>query len=168
MDKQEQGTKRKQPADPYAERKKLTFEQAEGAEPLPTQLKLKEVSPALRAALWAVVLRSIDDAIHGDDWTRYYVGEPWHDILKENHIFRQHRMADEFTDEPRHVREELKTIFVSGDYVQIFGFLQFVIRHRRCPAGFAKLVEGSLKFAHAAYHVVEQTICPIGSEAERG
>jgi hypothetical protein len=30
--------------EPYADRKKLTFEQAEGAAPLPSQLKLKEIS----------------------------------------------------------------------------------------------------------------------------
>jgi hypothetical protein len=44
--------------DPYAERKKLTFEQAEGAEPLPTQLKLKELSPLLRSALWAASMKT--------------------------------------------------------------------------------------------------------------
>jgi hypothetical protein len=37
--------------DPYAERKKLTFEEAERAVPLPTQLKLKEISQELRAWL---------------------------------------------------------------------------------------------------------------------
>ena len=48
--------------DPYAERKKLSFEQAEGVEPLPAQLKLKEVSPRLRAALWRVVHDSLHEA----------------------------------------------------------------------------------------------------------
>ena len=40
--------------DLYADRKKLTFEHAEGAEPLPSQMQLKEVSPQLRAVLWRV------------------------------------------------------------------------------------------------------------------
>jgi hypothetical protein len=38
----------------YEDRKRLTFEQAEGVEPLPSQLELKEVSPELRARLWSV------------------------------------------------------------------------------------------------------------------
>jgi hypothetical protein len=37
--------------DPYADRRKLTFEQAESAAPLPSQLKLKEISRQLRASL---------------------------------------------------------------------------------------------------------------------
>jgi hypothetical protein len=41
--------------DPYADRKRLTFEQAEGVESLPAQLKLKELSPLLRSAIWAVI-----------------------------------------------------------------------------------------------------------------
>jgi hypothetical protein len=37
--------------DPHAERKRLTFEQAEGVEALPSQLQLKELSKQLRAML---------------------------------------------------------------------------------------------------------------------
>jgi len=39
--------------DPYADRRRLTFEQAEGAEPLPRQLQTKEVSQELRATTGA-------------------------------------------------------------------------------------------------------------------
>jgi hypothetical protein len=41
-------------------RKSLTFEQAERVEPLPTQPKLKELSPAFRAAAWDLILGSIE------------------------------------------------------------------------------------------------------------
>jgi hypothetical protein len=44
---------------PYELRKRLTFEQAEGVEPLPEQLKLKELSQQLRSALWRVVYDSL-------------------------------------------------------------------------------------------------------------
>ena len=46
---------REKPDDAYADRKALTFEQAEGIVPLPTQLLPKEVSQELSALLWAVV-----------------------------------------------------------------------------------------------------------------
>ena len=45
-------------ADEFDDRKKLSFEQAEGAAPLPSQLKLKELSQQLRAALWDLILQS--------------------------------------------------------------------------------------------------------------
>ena len=46
-------------ASEYEDRKRLTFEQAEGAEPLPSQLKLKEVSNELRALLWNIFFREL-------------------------------------------------------------------------------------------------------------
>jgi hypothetical protein len=48
--------------DPYAERRKTTFEQAEGAASLPSQLKLKEISQELRARLWGVIYRHLQAA----------------------------------------------------------------------------------------------------------
>jgi hypothetical protein len=42
-------------ASEYEDRKRLTFEQAEGAEPLPSQLELQEISPELRARLWSIL-----------------------------------------------------------------------------------------------------------------
>ena len=45
--------------DPLADRKRLTFEEAEGAEPLPQQLKLGKLSPLFRAAVWNIVFHSI-------------------------------------------------------------------------------------------------------------
>jgi AbiJ N-terminal domain 4 len=152
--------------DPLEARKRMTFEQAEGVEPLPTQLKLKELSPALRAALWAVVLESVQDCYHAEQFGSY-VGEPWASILKDYHIYRLHRMADTFSVSTKVVPHELKTIFEKGDYVKVFGFLQFVLRHSECPFRFAEAIEAALRFAHAAYRVVERrTIFPIGSEAE--
>jgi hypothetical protein len=53
-------------ANQYEDRKRLTFEQAEGAEPLSSQLKLKEVSPELRARLWAIFYRILAVASIGE------------------------------------------------------------------------------------------------------
>ena len=152
--------------DPLEARKRLTFEQAEGVEPLPTQLKLKELSPALRAALWAAVWRNVENAIRSDTFATY-VNEPWSGILKDYHIYRLHRMADEFSATPKFIQPELKRLFQSDDYVKVFGFLQFVIRHPKCPFRFGDEIENALRYAHAAYRVVEKTIFPIGSEAEK-
>ena len=48
--------------DPYADRRQLTFEQAEGVEPLPTQLDPKELSKQLRAIVWLLVYESLREA----------------------------------------------------------------------------------------------------------
>ena len=153
--------------DPLAERKRLTFEEAEGAEPLPQQLKLGELSPIFRAAVWNIVFHSIKNAVDRDGWTaRAEVGYPWDSILRFRHIYRLDSPVDEFSTAYKDVCAELKPLIWEGDYVQVLGFLQMVIRHPDCPQRFADLVNASLEHGHVAYRVVDQTIVPIGSEAE--
>jgi hypothetical protein len=61
--------------DPYAERKKLPFEQAEGAAPLPSQLKLQEISQELRARLWGVIHTHLAQATkHSEMWGDPFFG----------------------------------------------------------------------------------------------
>jgi hypothetical protein len=77
-----------------------------------------------------------------------------------------HRPADEFSNACKAVFAELKPLIWTGDYVEVLGFLQFVIRHRECPWIFAQAVNACLENAHAAYRVVDRTIIPIGSDTE--
>jgi hypothetical protein len=165
--KEEKSTRKdnKQPADPFAERRSLTFEQAEGVEPLPSQLGLKEVSPALRAAAWKLVLRSIQHHSHQQMYGRHVVN-PWKQILEDRHVYRLHRPIDEFSTDLGEIETELKPIFMAGSYVQILGFFAFVIAHPNCPYEFAERVNGVLNFAHSPYRVHERIIVPFGSAAE--
>jgi hypothetical protein len=151
--------------DGLEDRKRLTFEQAEAVEAPPTQLKLKELSPEFRAIAWAIVLDSIDESRQHDSYGTSVTGG-WKSILRERHIFRLHLPADEFDASYKVVVQGLKPLFMVGDYTKVLGFLQFAIRHPRCPNNFSDSVEGALAHARAAYRVVEKTIIPIASEAE--
>jgi hypothetical protein len=116
--------------DPLEARKRLTFEQAEGAEPVPSQLKLKELSPRLRALLWEVIFRSLErsrirNGRHDE------LLPPWEDIFYAMHVDREHRMADDFTNDFHVLLGATKTIFMGGDYVQVFGWIQHVLRSSR-------------------------------------
>ena len=152
--------------DPYAERKKLTFEQAEGAEPVPTQLKLKEISPRLRAALWRVVHDSLQQARLFPDYApAARLERPWVEILRDMYTYRYHRMT--FRNDADALIGEVQAIFNDGDYIAIFGWLQWVLRRQDCPYGFSDRIDSALRFGRAAYRVLEgKTIVPIGSDAE--
>jgi hypothetical protein len=154
--------------DPYAERKKLTFEQAEGKEPLPSQLRLKEISQELRARLWAVIYTLLDDATeHSSMGGDPYFGQPWESIFRYMHIYRDHAMADEFRNDARKLTLRVKQIFEKGDYVAIFGWLQFVLRLSTCPYQLADGIETALWRGRAAYRMINKnTIVPLGSDAE--
>jgi AbiJ N-terminal domain 4 len=157
----------KMATDGFEERKRLTFEQAEGVEPLPAQLKLKELSPEFRAIAWALFLESIDKGRQNDSFGTSVAGA-WKSILRERHIFRLHLPADEFDASYKVVLQHLKPLFMAGDYTKVLGFLQFAIRHPACPYQFEDHIDGALARARAAYRVVGKTIVPIGSEAELG
>lgn len=146
-------------------RRSITFEQAEGAEPLPTQLQLKELSRALRAALWNAVLSSIISASQDDGFGRY-ASDPWFTILKDEHVYRQHRMVDDFTSRLKVLQPALREEFESGSYIRVFGFLQYVIRHSKCPPGFPRAIDSALTWGHAAYRILDKTVFPKGSPAE--
>ncbi len=148
------------------ERKKLTFEQAEGIEPLPSQLKLRDVSPKLRAILWHEIHSYLSDAVESV-YGESYLDKPWSTILKDEHIYRRHRMADDFESDPAKLIRETRGVFEIGNFASIFGWLEFVLKHPACPPGFARDIDGTLRHCQAAYRVVEQTvICPIASDTE--
>jgi predicted metal-binding protein len=63
---------------------------------------------------------------------------------------------------------EVKAIFQYGEYSEILGFLQCVLRQANCPHDLPDNVEATLRLSRAAYSVIDRdTIIPIGSDAER-
>ena len=149
----------------YVDRKRLTFEQAEGAEPLRSQLKLKEVSNELRALLWNIFFRELGSEL--EEGGRY-LSEPIVTLLYEWHVKRQFKAADEFSPNYLDWVEKLKPVFMEGDYVEIFGFVQWALRHPFKPDQLEIEVDEALRASRAAYALFDRdTIVPIGSDAER-
>jgi len=153
----------------YLERRKLTFAQAEGVEPLPQPLKLKEVSNELRAILWDIFydeLKNSTDPLSGyspdNDLT-----DPMHSILRDHYVYELYGMADDFKNDFEHHRQRLRKLFEKGDNVSVFGFIQYVLRHRNCPDQLAENVNWALQKSRAAYTIVDgNTICPVASAEE--
>jgi len=156
-------------ANEYEERKRLTFEQAEGAEPLPSQLKFKEVSPELRARLWRIFhqwlsMTTINDSVIPG---RRYLEGPFVQLLYDWHVTRSFKAADEFSNSTAYWTSELKSMFMGGDYIKIFSFVQWVLRHNAKPRRLEIEVEDAFRASRAAYAVFDNdTIIPIGSDAE--
>lgn len=153
-------------SDPIIEaRKKLTFEQAEGAEPLPSQLKPKELTRELRARLWELVLGNIEGDVNS---FTYEIGGRWAGILQRVHVNHYGRMIDNFDTDLRRQKMTLRPIFEKGDYLKVFGFIQAVLRDRRCPENFSNRINQILTDCRSAYRVFDgDTIAPIASEEER-
>lgn len=145
----------------FSHRKGLTFEQAEGAAPLPSQLKLKEVSDGLKAKMWQLFYMSIDES--GGE----FIGDPWDSILRNHHVERLLKPVDTFSEWKSDAFSEVKEQLFNNNYISFFGFIQHVLRDRRCPPFIRQAVPAVLKMHRAAYRVVDgDTIAPFATEAE--
>jgi hypothetical protein len=136
---------------------------------LPSQLKLKEVSPELRARLWAIFLNLLQEQSSvGDHFDHQDIQDPFLKLLYDWHITRCFKAADEFTSSFDYWLEELKTVFMEGDYLRIFGFVQWVLRHKAKPYRLELEIDNALRKSRAAYAIFDDdTIIPVGSDAER-
>ncbi|MEQ1650298.1 MAG: hypothetical protein ABL898_17090 [Hyphomicrobiaceae bacterium] len=151
--------------DPYFDRKQLTFEQAEGIEPLPTQLALHEVSPHLRAALWEVVRDSLlNSTITGINMR--VVSKPWLEVLRVMHVERHHRLT-EFSELHSFHQKELRRIFEVGNSHAIYGLLQWLLRFPPPPIS-ARIINNTLLRCRSSYRVLGdgRTIIPLASLEE--
>lgn len=147
-------------------RREITFEQSEGAQPLPSQLALRQLSPELRALMWDVIYSNLI-ANRVVRYQKYCIGGWLFEVLKDYWVRRLHKMADEFDDNFSTAVVFAKQITVNGTYVKAFGFLEFVIRHPDCPEDFADAMDEALSDGRSAYRILDRdTIVPIVTEAE--
>ena len=147
---------------------KLTFGQREGVEPLPEPLALGEVSQQLRALLWQAFYESL---LEYRDYNRAsgnsYIGGPWRKILYDLHVKVCFQMADDFSPDFSFQRDIVRGICTNSGYVDLFNFIEFVLRnHDRVP-GFDLYIASALKNARAAYTLIDgDTIVPISTREE--
>ena len=156
------------PEDPYADRRNVSFSQAEGASELPRQLKPKEVSRELRTRLWTIIYFSIKPCCRftRDLYSRHVVQGPWIAILRQKHVQFDNRFIDDFENDADQACSDLKEIFEHGDYLAIFNFLQWLLQRANPPIKWEE-VNFVLKDCRAAYRVVDgDLIVPVASSED--
>ena len=152
-------------------RTKLTFSQAEGLAPLPSQLRLGELSPEFRSLLWAHLVDQFErTATRGQGFGSIdRLGAPWRKVLRDAHVILYHRPVDEFESGLKYAMQDYKHLVWHGEYNEIFDLIQFKMRHPDCPYHFASEVRSILRRSRAAYTVIDldsPSIIPIGSAEE--
>jgi hypothetical protein len=84
--------------DPLEQRKKISFEQAAGVAPMPSQLARGEISQAFRAELWSLVRKILEGHRDHTSLGTLFLKKPWSAILAEGHVRRDHQFDDFPTD----------------------------------------------------------------------
>ncbi len=150
-----------------AARKKMSFAQAEGAEELPSQLKRGEITPQMRSYLWAMIWESLKQCRRSTDWSGYYMDDPWRSILAAKHTVRDHKMADEFSNDADKLVADLKKTFSNGSCVEVLDLTEWILRRNACPSGLGSAIKTALEMSHSAYTVVDNdTVMPVSSPEE--
>ena len=150
--------------DQYEERKRLTFEQAEGLAPLPSQLNRTEITPVLRARFW-ILFNDIIERFSHFTLSAYYMTSPWDDIVRDEYVYRHGGFIDGETHRKVVAQERFKRIIQFGTYDELYGLIQFVLHHPKCPKFFAPSVQSILDEQRSAYRVIGgDTLVPIASD----
>ena len=144
--------------------RRLTFAQREFGAPMPQQMMRHEVTRGLRVKLFT----TLRDAIPVRDFNySMVVAEPWATILYDLHVEHFELMPDEWDDRWTLVEDALKRVFVDGTAEEIFGLLEFLLRHQGCPKRFAPAINSALESTQAAFRIVDgDTLVPYSSEEE--
>jgi hypothetical protein len=120
----------------------------------------------VRVLLWEVIYSNVRRSWSGGG--SGFLTRPWEKIFYDKHVYRDHQPADEFYNVAKNLVEGLKTVFLHGDYTQVLGFVQWLLRRPDTPYDMADRIEAALQESGAAYSVFDRdTIVPIGSDAER-
>lgn len=134
------------------DRDSLTFEQAEGVVPMRLPLGPGELSSELRALLWALLHEEVDRSTAPSSGRLL---EPWRTILADEFVLHRHGMIDDFPVLWQDCRPILRRLFGEGDYVEVFGFLEWILRDRQTPRTLAGRIDRVLRHARAAYRVLD-------------
>ena len=154
------------PFDDLASRKGLTFRQAEGLDPLPTQLQRTQVTQVLRARLWDLLYRHVTDPVRQVHLNSFgNIDLEWSYLLRQEYVERRGGMTHLFNSSLPYFVKEYAIIFQAKPYDEVFGLLQFLIQHG-APGAYVDELDAVLKFERAAFRIVDRTLVPVASEEE--
>lgn len=142
-------------------RRSITFEQAEGLEPLPSQLKLKEISPIIKARFWDSIYAKIEK------YQEYgYVSGPLKAVARAYAIERLNLLMDEWDGKPKTLAAYWKLHFLpQASYVDTLGFIEWYAR-RIDEIATDRFINNVLIHERAAYRFIDRSIVALASPEE--
>ncbi|KQQ73647.1 hypothetical protein ASF70_07495 [Rhizobium sp. Leaf321] len=145
-------------------RREISFEQAEGIVPLPSQLALKTTTRVLRARLWAAILSRVEaDQRKGN--LSISLGSKWEAIFRDYVVRRLGAFSDQANSTKDQLIATIRPSFEKDDYVAVLGTTEWLVR----SAGdqfFNNQVRHVLEDERSAYRLVDASIVPISSVEE--
>lgn len=144
--------------DELERRKELSFEQAEGLSPLPTQLSRDALPNVLRARITEVLHVHLIKAY--SQISQSYQA-PWSEILWDAHVRRFGNMPSTFENRRYPIVQFYEKFFATSKYGEFYGLIQWFLRHGKIPSLFCHHIDQVLEEERAAFRVIDKdTLMP--------
>ena len=132
-----------------SENRTLTFSQREGYEELPSTLRLGELPNVARTRIWNILYLCLD----GSREVGYsaLLGDPWEEILRDAHAWHLNLPLDEWNRRFDSVCSWLREIVEHAAFHHVFNLIEYIMRHRSCPAHFVAHMHLEFTSCHLAY-----------------
>ena len=149
------------------QRSELTFEQAEGLAPLPSQMALRTLSKPLRAFLLDKTISSIREEMYNSRMN-WQLGPDWENAYKSYHMKKgipSSSVDTTFT----YVDHALTKLFMEESYAKVLGAIEDFIKdlqNTHLKVFYMKSVSEQLERFQCAYRLNEGFICPVSTPEE--
>ena len=145
----------------------LSFSQAQGYEAIPGILKLEELPDEARMRIWNILYKHIEKDRNYGPVSSWIVGK-WAEIVKDLYSDFYSQPLDKWDSDFEHIVRALRNTITQKKFNKVFDFVQFVIRHERCPTSLIDEMQQAFAEAGIAYLIVDDppTIVPATTKEE--
>lgn len=152
---------------PEFTRSEITFEQAEGLSPLPSQMALRELSDPLRAFLLNETLVSIQREMR-EEGNRLSLATKWGGVFT-NYCLERGLSPANINTSYTSVEKSLNSLFMTDSYGRVLGAVEYFVRNLRdtkIRVAYAISVRGQLERLRCAYRLIDNSIMPVATPEE--
>ena len=143
----------------------IPFSQRTGHAPIPTQLKLGEVSNGLRRLLDYCIDLEIDREKRSGYEGAYFDGR-WKRVAQDLHVQFFGASASTYKNCPYELRKHLESFIQKVNIGNLFDLVEFLFRHPGCSSELKGELADAFVSARAAYRIIDAQIVAIGTEQQ--
>ncbi|WP_442577766.1 hypothetical protein ACSBOB_19615 [Mesorhizobium sp. ASY16-5R] len=143
----------------------IPFSQRTGLEPIPPQLKLRQVSDELRRLLDYYLGLEIDRAPRSGMYSQN-IGVPWRRVAMDFHVVFLNKDAATFEAETDNFRRTIRVFIQQEKIGKLFNLVEFFIRHPFSSRELKTDLAGAFVTARAAYRIIDGLVVAIGTDEQ--
>ena len=148
--------------DELARRRALSFKQAEGLEPLPSQLNREEVSRQLRSLCFNAVHRMFVKNLDRNGWIDFNSG--LFKFLEHKHYYIDHGYENDFDAQSMWI--DITVSLRKDNYPDFFETIQQLCRADSISEHMTDEISEAFLISKSPYRIIEGTLIPFGTEFE--